>query len=79
MKGIMVCGECVDYDWKKHKCRRGKSIETDPGDPFYDDCPLPDVEVIVRCKNCKHHCYCNIEDLHKDPDWFCADGRKRDG
>lgn len=45
MKGIACCGDCVYYDWKKHKCKRCNSIETDPRKPFYDDCPLPDVVI----------------------------------
>ena len=44
MKGITCCGDCVYYDWKKHKCSRGASVETDAREHFYDDCPIPDVE-----------------------------------
>ncbi len=44
MKGITYCGECADYDHKKHRCKRGANRENNPQDKFYDDCPLPDVE-----------------------------------
>jgi hypothetical protein len=54
MKGIRLCGECADYDMKKHRCKRGAHIEENPRNPFYDDCPLPDVVEVVRCKDCKH-------------------------
>ena len=43
MKGIALCAECADYDKRKHCCRRGASREDDPRNPFYDDCPLPEV------------------------------------
>ena len=43
MKGIKVCGECANYDWKKHKCRIGCLDDSDAQARFYSDCPLPDV------------------------------------
>ena len=43
MKGITICSECASYDMKKHRCRRGANLEENPRDPFYDNCPLPDV------------------------------------
>lgn len=48
MKGITYCGNCSDYDWKKHKCKICKSIETDARKKFYDDCPLEDVEPVQK-------------------------------
>ena len=44
IKGITCCGDCVYYNFKKHKCTRGASVETNAKDHFYDDCPIPDVE-----------------------------------
>ena len=45
-------------------------------------------EEIVRCKDCKHkekdgisegfH-YCNVNGLQVTDDWFCADGKRKDG
>ena len=32
---------------------------------------------LVECKDCRHHTYCDTEDLHHDPKWYCADGVKR--
>lgn len=49
MKGIKVCGDCALYDWKHHKC----PVCSDEGkatDPFYADCPLPDVEEVKQGK-----------------------------
>lgn len=45
MKGISYCGECSDYSYEKHCCKRGAKLESDPRGKFYDDCPLPDVIV----------------------------------
>ncbi len=47
MKGIRLCAECLHYDQNKHRCRRGAQEEANPMDPFYDDCPLPDVGEIT--------------------------------
>lgn len=46
MKGITYCGACADYDIKKHHCKRGAKLESNPQDKFFDDCPLPDVEPV---------------------------------
>ena len=46
MKGITYCGECVYYNHHKHKCELGAKEESNPKDPFYDDCPIPDIEQI---------------------------------
>jgi Zn-finger protein len=43
MKGILLCSECAYYSKKSHRCVRGAHIESNPADPFFDDCPLPDV------------------------------------
>ena len=43
MKGIKMCGECGNYDWKKHKCKMGCNDDSDAQASFYGDCPLPDV------------------------------------
>jgi hypothetical protein len=43
MKGIKVCGECGNYDWKRHKCKIGCNDDSNAQAPFYGDCPLPDV------------------------------------
>lgn len=53
MKGITYCGACADYDIKKHRCKRGAKLESNPQDKFFDDCPLPDAVPVVRCKDCK--------------------------
>ena len=43
MKGIKLCGECGNYDYKKHRCRIGCKDDSDAQASFYGDCPLPDV------------------------------------
>ena len=47
-KMIERCGECGFYSWKKHRCTRGATQESDPKAPYYDDCPLPDAEPVRR-------------------------------
>ena len=43
MKGIKLCGDCVNYDWKKHKCKIGCNDDSNAQASFYGDCPLPSV------------------------------------
>ena len=59
MKGIKLCGECGNYDYKKHRCRIGCKDDSNAQASFYGDCPLPDVvpksEVEKwqgRCREC---------------------------
>lgn len=37
---IYCCGDCIFYNYKKHKCNRGARDEGAPQDKFYRDCPL---------------------------------------
>ncbi len=52
---------------------------------------VKEVRELVRCKDCKHRSketytrfdgkevyVCQINDVAKKPDWFCADGEKKD-
>lgn len=48
MKGITYCGACADYDIKKHRCKRGAQLESNPQDKFFDDCPLPDAVQVLH-------------------------------
>lgn len=43
-KRIYCCGDCINYDWKKHKCKLGANKEEIAQDHFYSDCPLPTYE-----------------------------------
>lgn len=83
MKGITYCGACADYDIKKHRCKRGAKLESNPQDKFFDDCPLPDAVPIVRCRDCKHYrtymgrdmCARNAELLGGREVGLCATGK----
>ena len=37
---IYCCGDCIHYNWKKHKCNRGAKEEGRAQDHFYRDCPI---------------------------------------
>ena len=44
-KIITCCGDCVHYDWKKHKCKYGHNQKGTAQDHFYTDCTtLKDLE-----------------------------------
>lgn len=83
MKGITYCGACADYDIKKHRCKRGAKLESNPQDKFFDDCPLPDAVPVVRCKDCKHYrtymghdmCAKNVKLLGGREVGLCATGK----
>lgn len=87
MKGITYCGACADYDIKKHRCKRGAKLESNPQDKFFDDCPLPDAVPVVRCKDCEYS-YDEISylccshgvcvDCEVPPNFYCADGKRKE-
>ena len=37
---IYCCGDCIHYNWKKHKCNRGAHEEGRADEHFYRDCPM---------------------------------------
>lgn len=37
-KVITCCGDCIHYNFKKHKCNVGHSAEIDAKERFYADC-----------------------------------------
>lgn len=45
---------------------------------------VPDLVAVVRCKDCKHYdsetqsCLDGLDGIFQ-PDWFCADGERKDG
>lgn len=39
-KVITCCGDCVHYNFKKHKCNVGYSAEVNPEEKFYADCTI---------------------------------------
>lgn len=48
VKYITCCGDCINYNWKRHKCNLGAHVVTDARDSFYDDCPLPTIEIAEK-------------------------------
>ena len=34
------CGDCLYYDWKKHKCKLGAKDSGTGREHFYRDCPI---------------------------------------
>ena len=59
----------------------------------FPNCPLKEQETVVRCKDCKHVCFCDTTEILPDipvfakctltdevhgSDWFCADGERRE-
>lgn len=40
-KAISCCGDCIYYNYKRHRCMRGCNDEGEATDSFYRDCPLP--------------------------------------
>lgn len=88
MKGISICSECGNYNIKKHRCMMGCTKESNPSNPFFDDCPLVDVEPIIHAKWLHHiedefilHDYytcsiCGRKELEKQP--YCNCGAKMD-
>ena len=69
MKGITCCGDCVYYDWKKHRCKRCQSVETDPRKHFYDDCPLPEAAEVRAGKWERHY---SRPGVYADLYWWCS-------
>ncbi len=44
-----------------------------------EETPTIDAELVIRCKECKYREYeCSIVGRHND-DFYCADGKKKDG
>lgn len=87
MKGITYCGACADYDIKKHRCKRGAKLESNPQDKFFDDCPSPDAVPVVRCKDCIYTrklygrlvCkYGTCSGCILREDFFCANGTRKE-
>ena len=37
---IYCCGDCIQYNWKKHKCNRGAKDKGRADQHFFRDCPL---------------------------------------
>lgn len=52
------------------------------------EAPAADVVEVVRCRDCKHNStsstrqfyqWCDEHHEYHVPDWFCADGERKDG
>lgn len=86
------CGECRCYDVEWARCSF-LDKDTEGFDKRPTDCPLvEDVKTVVRCKDCKwvsRDCeWCLNPDapvcgddatrLYIEPNWFCADGKRKE-
>lgn len=70
-KLIKVCGECANYDWKKHRCKLGCN-EGEPQEPFYTDCPLPTVDTDQICKQSEGEWVFNRGRTYGEPAYYCS-------
>ena len=79
-----VCNDCP-YD---AECKEATGIGSSPlrRDTLKLLKELPD---IIRCSDCRHYgykdmtnvdgfCYCLKRHEYPNPDWFCADGKRRE-
>ena len=85
---VSFCGECANYNWKKHKCMACSCKESNPTNPFYDDCPLPKGVEVIYCKDCV---YFKTEEWHNvclhaekgivcpEAEDFCSYGKRKSG
>lgn len=64
LKGITCCGDCIHYNWKKHKCNLGCKDEGLATDHFYKDCPLPKAQPVNQWIPCSERL--PIEELEKE-------------
>ena len=80
-KNCLDCPACNEYlmcaipvngrKWGENDVR-----EFEQGRPEW--CPMKEQEAVVQCKDCKHHDYCYTKPMN-GRNWFCADGKKKDG
>lgn len=87
---ILRCGECANYSFKAHKCMICQNEESDPRNPFYDDCPLPVAIKTIYCKECKFYeegvdsgggtkDICRLLKRQMQQDDFCSYGKRKGG
>ena len=81
---IYCCGDCVHYNWKKHKCNRGATDEGKPTDNFYRDCPIGiciDAEPVRHGKwiiEDGHVCCSECGEISKEYNWCPYCGTRMD-
>ena len=74
--------ECLVWD-------ESGQTTADEVERILDYLPSADAVPVVRCKDCKWRgdlepknrytdCYCHVIGWTTEPDWFCADGERRD-
>lgn len=80
---IEVFGSRVSYGKAASEIRRVVSF-------VYPELETGNVQKVVQCKNCKHYrkfknkktrqvkYLCELDKLHKDPDFYCAKGEEED-
>ena len=88
MKAVVNAGFDIDKDKLVQSLQQDRERYNEAYRKGYTAGYEKRVDEIVRCKECIHgRLYdndrlvaCDYEELSKDPDWFCADGeRKEDG
>ena len=47
---IYCCGDCIYYNWKKHKCNRDAHEEGKADEHFFRDCPIGFVRKTMKTK-----------------------------
>ena len=59
---IYCCGDCVQYDMKKHRCRAGAHVVGKPDERFFRDCPEPiyreENEPVPERTPCEYYALC---------------------
>lgn len=67
----------------------GYALSADEVAKAVEVAPTIDAVPVVRCKDCKWwgdidprnrytDCYCHVVECSTEPDWFCADGERKD-
>lgn len=82
IKSAWMILEGLGYD----RARNGELEKTVAA--VFASAPAADVVEVVRCRDCKHNItsstrqfyqWCDEHHEYHVPDWFCADGKRKDG
>ena len=83
-KNCLDCPACNEYLMCAIPCNGRGWGENDVKDFSKSRPEWCQMTELVRCKDCKHcdtdtleHCWCMILARSREPDWFCADGERK--